>query len=80
MIIFNINLYHLSKNYVDNCFDFSYFQEVLASSNLPLDTNEIQLHSDGSWSTHVVVKKESKVKATTDLDESVQIIDDGRFS
>lgn len=50
---------------------------MLASSNLPSDTNEIQLHSDGSWSTHVVVKKESKVKASADLDESVQIIDDG---
>lgn len=54
-----------------------YFQDVLASSTLPNDTNEIQLHSDGSWSTHVLVKKETKIE-TTNLDESVQIIDDGK--
>jgi hypothetical protein len=31
---------------------FRYFQEVLASFNLGSDDNEIQLHKDGSWSTH----------------------------
>lgn len=28
-----------------------YFQEVIASSKLGPDDNEIQLHPDGSWST-----------------------------
>lgn len=28
-----------------------YFQEVIASSKLGSDDNEIQLHPDGSWST-----------------------------
>lgn len=72
----------LKKNNFYFFFHFycSYFQDVLASSNLPLDTNEIQLHSDGSWSTHVVVKKESKVKTSNELDESVQIIDDGKLN
>lgn len=28
-----------------------YFQEVIASSKLGCDDNEIQLHPDGSWST-----------------------------
>lgn len=35
-------------------FFFRYFQEVLGSSNLSSDTNEIQLNKDGSWSTHVL--------------------------
>lgn len=29
-----------------------YFQAVLKSANLTLDDSEIQLHKDGSWSTH----------------------------
>lgn len=28
-----------------------YFQEVIASTKLGADDNEIQLHPDGSWST-----------------------------
>lgn len=31
----------------------SYFQDVLQSPLLSTDDNEIQLHQDGSWSTHV---------------------------
>lgn len=31
----------------------SYFQDVLQSPLLSTDDNEIQLHKDGSWSTHV---------------------------
>lgn len=31
----------------------SYFQDVLQSSQLTSDDNEIQLNQDGSWSTHV---------------------------
>lgn len=30
-----------------------YFQEVLTSSRLSSDCNEIQLHADGNWSAHV---------------------------
>jgi hypothetical protein len=35
----------------------SYFQEVLASYKLSLDDNEIQLHKDGAWSTHISQKE-----------------------
>lgn len=31
---------------------FRYFQDVLSSSRLPTDSNEIQLLKDGSWITH----------------------------
>lgn len=34
----------------DNLVIDGYFQDVLASSILPHDNNEIQLHNDGSWS------------------------------
>lgn len=30
-----------------------YFQEVLVSNLLTTDDSEIQLHKDGSWSTHI---------------------------
>ncbi|KAL0281288.1 UNVERIFIED_CONTAM: hypothetical protein PYX00_002321 [Menopon gallinae] len=38
-----------------------YFQEVLSSSKLPPEGNEIQLHSDGSWSSHTVKKEPTSV-------------------
>lgn len=31
-----------------------YFQEVLVSADLSSDDSEIQLHKDGSWSTHIM--------------------------
>lgn len=34
-----------------NLCNFSYFQEVLSSSSLPSDINEITLLKDGSWAT-----------------------------
>lgn len=42
-------------------FIFRYFQEVLSSGRLSLDGNEIQLHSDGSWSSLVIKKEQSRV-------------------
>ncbi|KAK6623747.1 hypothetical protein RUM43_009600 [Polyplax serrata] len=38
-----------------------YFQEVLSSGKLSHDGNEIQLHSDGSWSSLVIKKEQSRV-------------------
>lgn len=32
---------------------YRYFQEVLTSTRLSSDCNEIQLHADGNWSAHV---------------------------
>ena len=52
-----------------------YFQEVLASSNLPPDMNEIQLHKDGSWSTSVSEKKVAKSEKVP-IDDSIEIIAD----
>lgn len=45
----------------DNLVIDGYFQEVLASNELPTDENEIQLLEDGSWTIHVE-NKEEKVK------------------
>ena len=35
------------------CLLSRYFQEVLTSSRLASECNEIQLHADGNWSAHV---------------------------
>lgn len=57
---------------------FSYFQEVLSSSILPSDCNEITLNKDGTWS----VQQEKKVMKTEKptvigLDDStIEIIGD----
>jgi E3 SUMO-protein ligase PIAS1/E3 SUMO-protein ligase PIAS2 len=42
----------------DNLVIDGYFQDVLSSSRLVPECHEIQLHQDGTWSSHVV-KKES---------------------
>uniref|UniRef100_A0A8W7MXN8 Protein inhibitor of activated STAT n=1 Tax=Anopheles atroparvus TaxID=41427 RepID=A0A8W7MXN8_ANOAO len=47
----------------DNLVIDGYFQEVLVSTKLTQDDTEIQLHKDGSWSTHV--------KQSESLDDSV---------
>lgn len=47
----------------DNLVIDGYFQEVLASTKLSSEDTEIQLHKDGSWSTHV--------KQNESLDDSV---------
>ncbi|XP_046403040.1 E3 SUMO-protein ligase PIAS3 isoform X2 [Ischnura elegans] len=45
----------------DNLVIDGYFQEVLLSGKLPSDSNDIQLHGDGSWSPSVVKKDPSLV-------------------
>ncbi|XP_063700480.1 E3 SUMO-protein ligase PIAS2-like isoform X2 [Culicoides brevitarsis] len=40
------------KAFYENLVIDGYFQQVLESSFLSLEDSEIQLHSDGSWSTH----------------------------
>lgn len=61
----------------DNLAIDGYFQEVLASSNLPEDLNEIQLNKDGSWSTHQLLpdKKVPKTERVP-IDDSIEIIGD----
>lgn len=60
--------------FFDNLVIDGYFQEVLASTELPSDKNEIQLHQDGSWSCHI----EEKKKATeTQFNKSkVEVVSD----
>ncbi|CAD7091990.1 unnamed protein product [Hermetia illucens] len=54
-----------------------YFQEVLVSPLLTGDDNEIQLHKDGSWSTHVM-RSESQVLDTPSkhVHHKVEVISD----
>ncbi|XP_026287154.1 E3 SUMO-protein ligase PIAS4 isoform X2 [Frankliniella occidentalis] len=60
----------------DNLVIDGYFQDVIQSGKLPSDSHEIQLHPDGSWTGSVTVKKEKKVAAPVDKNETVEIIDD----
>ncbi|KAJ8962688.1 hypothetical protein NQ318_001085 [Aromia moschata] len=63
----------------DNLVIDGYFQEVLNSSHLPSDCNEIQLNKDGSWSCHTQEKKTVKVEKPTTvigIDDSIEIIGD----
>lgn len=53
----------------------SYFQEVLSSSILSLETSEIQLHKDGSWSVQCAEKKIPKAEKVA-LEDSIEIISD----
>ncbi|KAL0273915.1 UNVERIFIED_CONTAM: hypothetical protein PYX00_006479 [Menopon gallinae] len=54
-----------------------YFQEVLSSDRLSQDGNEIQLHSDGSWSFLVLKKESGRIKqgeaTAVDPDTKVEI-------
>ncbi|XP_055379728.1 E3 SUMO-protein ligase PIAS3 isoform X3 [Condylostylus longicornis] len=53
-----------------------YFQEVLASALLGSDDTEIQLHKDGSWSTHVM-KNEAQILDTSSKSvQKVEVISD----
>lgn len=58
---------------------FRYFQEVLNSTDLSTEITEIQLHKDGSWSTHTVEKKPpppvAKIEKAS-VDDSIEIISD----
>uniref|UniRef100_A0A336MU77 CSON007116 protein n=1 Tax=Culicoides sonorensis TaxID=179676 RepID=A0A336MU77_CULSO len=65
----------------DNLVIDGYFTEVLASSELPSDKNEIELLEDGSWSVHIEEKKEDKVKEkkvqrTETAADDIMILDD----
>ncbi|XP_021928824.1 E3 SUMO-protein ligase PIAS2 isoform X2 [Zootermopsis nevadensis] len=45
----------------DNLVIDGYFQQVLLSGKLSTDGNEIQLHQDGSWSSLIVKKEQTRV-------------------
>jgi len=62
-----------------------YFQEVLTSSDLPSECQEVQLHQDGSWSSHIAKKEKprdlsplpSNVPSTPTKSETIEeILDD----
>lgn len=55
---------------------FSYFQEVLASNLLKADDTEIQLHKDGSWSTHSLRNESQIVDTPSKTIEKVEVISD----
>ncbi|XP_055636654.1 E3 SUMO-protein ligase PIAS2 isoform X4 [Toxorhynchites rutilus septentrionalis] len=60
----------------DNLVIDGYFQEVLASNNLSCDDNEIQLHKDGSWSTHVKSNDTCSVDTPSKPLQKVEVISD----
>lgn len=64
---------------IDNLFwhkrYYSYFQDVLASTKLSYDDNEIQLHKDGSWSTHLKQSDSSDNSAGKTV-QKVEVISD----
>ncbi|KAG5876389.1 hypothetical protein JTB14_005017 [Gonioctena quinquepunctata] len=62
----------------DNLVIDGYFTEVLSSSILPSDCNEIQLNKDGTWSVQTQEKKQTKVDKPTviGIDDSIEIIGD----
>ncbi|XP_055859063.1 E3 SUMO-protein ligase PIAS2 isoform X10 [Episyrphus balteatus] len=53
-----------------------YFQEVLASSLLGSEDTEIQLHKDGSWSTHNLRNETQLVDTPSKPVEKVELISD----
>ncbi|CAH1164681.1 unnamed protein product [Phaedon cochleariae] len=63
----------------DNLVIDGYFTEVLGSSILSADCNEIQLNKDGTWSVQLPEKKQiEKCKSATviGIDDSIEIIGD----
>lgn len=54
----------------------SYFQEVLASNKLSGEDNEIQLHKDGSWSTHVKSNDTCSLDTPSKPVQKVEVISD----
>lgn len=60
----------------DNLVIDGYFQEVLASNKLLGDDNEIQLHKDGSWSTHVKSNDTCSVDTPSKPVQKVEVISD----
>lgn len=55
---------------------FSYFQEVLQSSRLPPDINEIQLLNDGSWTVHDSNADASCLDTPRKSTQKVEVISD----
>ncbi|XP_055915871.1 E3 SUMO-protein ligase PIAS2 isoform X4 [Eupeodes corollae] len=53
-----------------------YFQEVLASSLLGSEDTEIQLHKDGSWSTHNLRNETQLIDTPSKPVEKVELISD----
>lgn len=64
------------KSILLELFCFSYFQEVLASNLLKSDDTEIQLHKDGSWSTHSLRNESQIVDIPSKPIEKVEVISD----
>ncbi|XP_055540326.1 E3 SUMO-protein ligase PIAS2 isoform X2 [Wyeomyia smithii] len=60
----------------DNLVIDGYFQEVLASNKLSGDDNEIQLHKDGSWSTHVKSNDTCALDTPSKPVQKVEVISD----
>lgn len=60
----------------DNLVIDGYFQEVLASNKLSSDDSEIQLHKDGSWSTHVKSNDTCSVDTPSKPVQKVEVISD----
>ncbi|XP_058455497.1 E3 SUMO-protein ligase PIAS2 isoform X2 [Malaya genurostris] len=60
----------------DNLVIDGYFQEVLASNKLSCDDNEIQLHKDGSWSTHVKTNDTCTLDTPSKPVQKVEVISD----
>ncbi|XP_037895774.1 E3 SUMO-protein ligase PIAS2 isoform X3 [Glossina fuscipes] len=60
----------------DNLVIDGYFQEVLASNLLKSDDTEIQLHKDGSWSTHSLRADSQILDTPTKPVEKVEVISD----
>lgn len=60
----------------DNLVIDGYFQEVLASNKLSGEDNEIQLHKDGSWSTHVKSNDTCSLDTPSKPVQKVEVISD----
>ncbi|XP_014256966.1 E3 SUMO-protein ligase PIAS2 isoform X3 [Cimex lectularius] len=60
----------------DNLVIDGYFQEVLNSQLLPCDSHEIQLHKDGSWSSHSTKKAITMINTPTKQEPIEEILDD----
>ncbi|XP_066262214.1 E3 SUMO-protein ligase PIAS2 isoform X2 [Euwallacea similis] len=63
----------------DNLVIDGYFQDVLISTNLPSDCNEIQLLKDGSWSAQnekKAFKMEKTSMSSVSIDDAIEIIED----
>nr|XP_029728184.1 E3 SUMO-protein ligase PIAS3-like isoform X4 [Aedes albopictus] len=60
----------------DNLVIDGYFQEVLASNKLSSEDNEIQLHKDGSWSTHVKSNDSCTLDTPSKPVQKVEVVSD----